>query len=168
MNAEHQQIEELLEGLKPSRVPDELVDRIGGEVAAGRFVSEETAETAKVVPFPGDSGRVTRVPAPKHNWTWVAAAAVAVLGAVIAWVIPDRKDSPPVVSTERSTFTPNATRSGVKDIRDEGVVWTSSGQPLRRVIVIYRDQMTLSNARGEQVEVEMPRTEQILVPERVD
>jgi hypothetical protein len=167
MKAEHQQIEKMLEGLSPSRVPDGLIERIGSEAAAGRFGSEESGETAKVVPFPGDGRRVTRMPAPQHNWTWVAAAAVAVLGAVIAWVIPDRKDIQPVVSTERSTFSPNATRSGVKEVRDGGVVW-KAGRPLRRVVVVYGDQMTLRNDRGEQVDVEVPRTEHILVPERVD
>jgi len=166
MNSEYQQIEKMLEGLTPARVPDELVTRIESEAAAGRFGSDEGA---KVVPFPSDPRRVTRVPAPKQNWTWVAVAAVAVLGAVIAWVMPDRKDHATAASVgERSTFTANTARSGVKDVRDEGVVWAAAGRPMRKVRVVYRDRVTLRNARGELVELEMPRIEYILVPERVD
>lgn len=166
MNAECQQIEKMLEGLTPARVPDELVAKIGSEAAAGRFGSDEGA---KVVPFPSDSRRVTRVPAPKQNWTWVAAAAVAVLGAVIAWVMPDRKDVATAASAaERLTYTADAARTGIGDIRDEGVVWTAVGRPMRKVRVVYRDQMSLRNAHGELIEVVMPRIEYILVPERVD
>jgi len=166
MNTENQQIEKMLEGVAPARVPDRLVARIESEVAAGRFGS---GKAEKVVPFPSDSRRVTRVPASNQNWTWAAVAAVAVLGAVIAWVMPDRKDPAPTASVgERSTFTAKATRSGVKDIRDEGVVWTGAGRAMRKVRIDYRDHVILRNARGELVEVEMPRTEYILVSERVD
>lgn len=169
MNSELQQIEKMLEGIEPSRVPAGLIERIEIEAAAGRLGSAETAdETEKVVPFPADSMRVTRVPAPKYNWTWVAAAAVAVLGAVIAWVMPDPGDHSSTVAGERATFTTNAARSAVNDVRDEGVVWNNAGQPLRKVRVVYLDKVILRNARGELVEVVMPRTEYVLVPERVD
>lgn len=170
MNVECKQIEKMLAGLEPSAVPGGLFERIESEAAAGRFGSEVIDEGAKVVPFPADSRRVTRMPAPKFNWTRMAVAAVAVLGAVIAWVMPDSHDRTATSgggTIPAASFTPDIARSGVGDVRDEGVVWTG-GQPLRKVRVIYRDRVILRNARGELMEVEMPRTEVVLVPERVD
>jgi hypothetical protein len=87
---------------------------------------------------------------------------------VLAWVMPDRKDGAGAVAGESSTFTTKSTQSGVGDIRDEGVVWTGTGRPMRKVTVIYLDRVVMRNQQGERVEVEMPRFETILVPERVD
>jgi hypothetical protein len=153
------------------RVPAGLVERIGTAAAAGCFGTDK--DEVKVVQFPAHSRRMVRMPAPAFKWTRLAVAAVAVLGAVIAWVMPDfheRTAAAGAPSSAASTtgFTPRVARSGVNDIRDEGVVWTGVGQPLRKVRVNYRDHVTLRNARGELVEVEMPRTEYVLVPERVD
>ena len=49
-----------------------------------------------------------------------------------------------------------------------GVRWTKEGKPVRLYRVIYRDKAQLKNNRGEIIEVEKPRAEYFLVPEKID
>lgn len=130
----------------------------------------------KVVLFPGNSksGEIARS---RRPW-FAAAAAVAVAGAFSAMMV-----SPPETGDFRSNaiaggnvskanaprgFVPASVGSGVEEARDEGVMWTPAGEPMRMVRVIYADKVKYLNERGEVIEVERPRVEYFMVPEKID
>ena len=48
------------------------------------------------------------------------------------------------------------------------MLWQAPNQPRRVVKVIYRDRVTLIDPRRPKVEVDQPRVEYILVPEKLD
>lgn len=176
MNEELQQLEQELGALVPSRVPSRLLDRIEAGVAA-----LPDPMVAKVVPFPGTNRPVARA---RRGSGWLAAAAaVALLGGVAALYLPTGRQPAAAVASDQGTgaqrpaasapavaapgFVTAGTRAGVREVRDEGVIWTGGREPLRRVRVVYFERVTLVNGRGEKLEVERPRVEYILLPEKL-
>lgn len=138
------------------------------------------------VPFPVDE-KILMFPkfshqpaAARREWPkWQAAAAVAVIGAISAWMIPSQK-APEKVAAQPSVaapvnpnkelrnFVPASFNRGLSEVHDEGVIWKSNNQPQTLVRVVYKDQITLTDANGRTVLVEQPRVEYILVPARTD
>ena len=57
---------------------------------------------------------------------------------------------------------------GLQDVTDLGGRWTRDGRPVRVYRVVYRDKVKLKNARGEIIEVEQPREQYLLAPEKID
>ena len=179
MDQELQQLERELAALVPSRVSARLLERI----AAGVAVLPDPA-LAKVVPFPGGTRPNVR-PAGASRWLAMAAA-VALLGAVAALLTPGlrqpsavarnpqqeaaagtRMPGSPAAGVPRG-FVPAGSHAGVREVRDEGLVWPNNEkQPLRRVRVVYFERITLVNEQGEKIEVEQPRVEYILLPEKI-
>ena len=47
-------------------------------------------------------------------------------------------------------------------------MWTNDGKPVRMVRVIYMDKAKYRNPQGEIIEVERPRVEYLMVPEKID
>ncbi len=176
MNRELQELEATLGAATPAAVPPQLVERIGAALAAG-VRPADPAE--KVVPFPAPR----RVPAsraqPSYRWGW-AAAAVAMAGALAAWLVPGDDAAEPVVVSSRkwhqSLPIPAARQSGpgpvvasqLGGVLDEGVVWARNGQPLRKVRVLYIDRHMARDRNGKPVEVSVPRVQYLLLPERID
>jgi hypothetical protein len=62
---------------------------------------------------------------------------------------------------------PASVGTGLDEARDEGVRWTADGKPVRMVRVIYKDRVKYRNADGEIIEVERPRVEYLVVPEKI-
>jgi hypothetical protein len=153
----------------------------------GGGVAERLLETVARVPFPVDE-KVVLFPgatkpaakrASRNSWI-AAAAAVAVLGGFAAMMVegPTGSRTAPVAKSDgerRSApvgdatgFVPAALGSGVQEASDEGVMWTKDGRPMRMVRVIYNDRVKYLNERGEIIEVERPRVEYLMVPEKID
>ncbi len=126
--------------------------------------------TAAVVPFPA-RGRFWR-----SRTSLAAAAAIALLGAAAALLVPQPPGNAPVAAgnadvapplADVRSFVPAGYGRGLSEARHEGVIWRDDG-PHRVVRVVYMDRVTLRNAKGEMVEVEQPRIDYILVPAKVD
>jgi hypothetical protein len=154
----------------PSRLPANLAASLEAALADVRFPNDE-----KIVPFPRHQ---THAPSRNRGW-WGAAAAVAVAGAVTAFMMPaDHGTGPVAGSTPDSRITPSPNtpsklvpagfNRGLSEASDEGVIWQSDGQPHRVLKVVYMDRVTLKDANGSTVEVEQPRVEYILVPAKTD
>ena len=110
---------------------------------------------------------------------WGAAAAVALIGAATALMVPAGKSpvnptrqaavtSPPVIASARPNLVPASFNRGLSEIHDEGVVWKSNTQPHTVVRVVYKDLITLKEANGRTFQVERPRVEYMLVPAKTD
>ena len=174
------EIEALLARVEPSEVPASLIERIGVDLNAPR-VREADAQT-KVVPFPG--ARCPRESRRAGSWNWLAAAAVAMLGALFAWFVPQSGGSGPIVvssntwngpshfsvpaASARTGVVPAAVQSRFGGVRDEGVVWPAPGKAMRKIRVVYLDKVKTRDDQGRTVEVTVPRVQYVLVPEQVD
>lgn len=141
-----------------------------------------TTPAATVIPFPTATPRTRHWNRPMLS----AAAAVAILGASAALLVPRHAAPdaalashfptapataaalPAAPSGVASHFVPAAFNTGLSQASDEGVVWQDANQPRRVVKVVYWDRVTLVDADGRKVEVEKPRVEYILVPEKID
>ena len=135
------------------------------------------------VPFPVDE-KILRFPkAAVHTRRtrpiWGAAAAVALIGAVTALMIPAGKapaiptrqvavTSPPVTAPANENLVPASFNRGLSEVHDEGVIWKSNNQPHTVVRVVYKDRITLKEANGRTFQVEQPRVEYMLVPAKTD
>ena len=136
------------------------------------------------VPFPGNE-HILRFPqqkpaAPRHHRAWLsaAAAAVALIGAVTALLVPINHHSdklatvPPKARTTRPAPTadliPAGFNRGLSEARNEGVIWQSNDQPHRVLRIVYMDRVTLRDAAGRTYQVDQPRVEYILVPANTD
>jgi hypothetical protein len=111
-----------------------------------------------------------------------AAAAVALLGALSAMIIPgaspksstivaadpQTKMASPLPPT-RSNITPASYNRNLSDTSDEGVIWLDNNtQPYRVFSQTYMDRVTTENVNGEFIELEKPCVEHVLIPEKID
>lgn len=118
---------------------------------------------------------------------WSAAAAVALMGAATALFLPTdgRRQAPlaqvsvpsaeitpsPAVAISpavaQNLLTPASFNRGLSEAKDEGILWQNS-RPHRVVRVVYHERVTMKDENGRTIEVEQPRTEYILVPQKID
>ena len=130
----------------------------------------------KIVHFPTNLATPT---ARRQRPIWGAAAAVALIGAATALMMPPSKAPDnklrSVASATKSVagyasqnFIPASFNRNLSAVHDEGVIWKSNRQPHSVVRVIYKDQVTLKDASGRIVQVIQPRVEYMLVPAKAD
>ncbi len=160
--------ESLLSGQRPAALPAEFFASLEKAVASTPFPVGD-----KIVMF--TKGNV----APKNIRRFrpmIAAAAVALLGGMTALMMPNGTSaghhggsvvSNPIPSKLSGGFVPASYGNNVQTASDEGVVWKED-RPHRVVRVVYKERASFINAQGERVEVEQPRVEYILVPEKID
>lgn len=133
----------------------------------------------KIVLFPkGGSAPAKRSVYPR----WSAAAAVALIGAATALLIPVGNGSrsgnlpvarnavlaPVTTAANPANFVPASFNRGVSEVHDEGVVWKDNNQPHSVVRVVYKELVTLKDANGRTFQVEQPKVKYVLVPARAD
>ncbi len=162
VEAPNPDVEAWLDDRRPSRLPQELMDRLGGLVAPA----------PQVIPMPGP----VRVHAFRR---YAVAAAVAMIGAAAALLAPiggerqessivaAESDAPTMSLSAAREFVPAAYARSLSEARDEGIVWRNNA-PHRVLRIVYSDTITLTNEAGEVVEMEQPRVEYIVVPEKID
>lgn len=107
-----------------------------------------------------------------------AAAAVALLGALAAFMVPGESGSEtveagnpnlrPAAPIANSHFAPASYGRNLSETRDEGVIWSGKNQPHRVLRLTYTDKVTMKNDKGETIQVERPRHEYVLIPEKID
>lgn len=163
-------VENSLGSMTPRAVRSEAADAMLATVSTVPFPVDE-----KVVLFPGSSKPVEKS-ASRRPW-YAAAAAMAVAGAFSAMMVeqPRVKSGRPLAATDSAIpgrqptgFVPASVGSGLEEAKDEGVMWTNDGKPVRMVRVIYMDKAKYRNPQGEIIEFERPRVEYLMVPEKID
>ncbi len=137
----------------------------------------------KIVLFPGPG----QAAASGKRSLWRAAAAVALIGAATAFFIPYGESSPgqtaaappnPPAATPQAPPTaariapegisPATFNRGLAEAHDEGVVWNARNRPHRMFRIVYMERVLHTNPDGTRIEMEQPRVEYILVPEKTD
>lgn len=122
------------------------------------------------------------------RFNFAAAAAVALLGALSALMIPAGNGvetaantdttskspapisirNPHLVPATNPHFAPASYGRNLSETRDEGVIWRGDNQPHRVLRLTYTDKVTMIGESGETIQVEKPRYEYVLIPERID
>lgn len=169
----HEEIrfESLLRQQSPAKLPADFLASLESITTGVHFPVNE-----KVILFPNGS---TVVKKRRDRPMWAAAAAVAFIGALSAWLVPttgtpkpqsqaSNRITPPAVAAEAESFVPTRFNRGLSEVHDEGVVWKSNNEPHRVVRVVYTEHVTLKDASGRTVEVEQPRVKYMLVPDKTD
>ncbi|MEO5712121.1 MAG: hypothetical protein ABIT37_01420 [Luteolibacter sp.] len=168
----HEEIrfENFLRETSPAKLPADFLASLESITAGIHFSVDE-----KVILFPN---RNTAPKKRRNRSTWAAAAAVALIGAASALLVPtaetpktvaqaSNRISSPVTASAASNFVPASFNRGLSEVHDEGVVWKSN-EPHRVLRVVYTDHATLKDASGRTVEVERPRVKYWLVPDKTD
>ena len=159
-----------LQGIAPAALPASLMASLESTLGAAPFPGEKN-----IVRFPKQE---TATPARNRNW-WGAAAAVALIGAATAFLIPQQATpgAPPIAKRESHETKPAGSapelipagfKRGLSEARDEGVIWQSNDRPHRVLKVVYQEEVTLKDGNGRTYQVQQPRVEYILVPAKND
>jgi hypothetical protein len=69
---------------------------------------------------------------------------------------------------ESPQLVPAGFERNLSEARDEGVLWADPQQAHRVLKVVYKDRVKMKDPGGRIYEVEQPRVEYILVPEKID
>lgn len=170
-------IESRLASMLPVAPAPEAFERMLETVSRLPFPVDE-----KVVLFPGAAKpAATSKPVSRRPW-YAAAAAVAVAGAFTALMVDGGRNNhgsgpvaienkePRVVT--KGPVSPQANKivrasTGVQEASDQGVRW-SNGKPMRMVRVRYMDKVQVMGEDGKLREVEVPREELLMLPEKID
>ncbi|MES2982008.1 MAG: hypothetical protein V4727_06815 [Verrucomicrobiota bacterium] len=135
----------------------------------------------KIVLFHKSTSRASGTISKFRRFNLAAAAAVALLGSLAAWITPNQPNETVANTPERvvqqpsaippaapSSFAPASINRNLSDTQDEGVMWNQSNRPHRVIRFTYMDRVTLKNEKGELIEVEQPRVEYVIIPEKID
>jgi hypothetical protein len=163
--------EESLRKNSAAPLPADLMAELERIVAKVPFPAE-----VNILPFPA---AITAPPRRRQRPMWSAAAAVAIIGAATALLVPTGRTpenhsrqvtaaAPSVASPAPRNFVPAGFNTNLSEVHDEGVIWKSNNQPHSVVRIVYKDQMILKDANGRTVQVEQPRVEYMLVPAKTD
>jgi plasmid stability protein len=166
LSASELRFEQLLRRTSPAKLDSEFLGSLEAIVRDTPFGVDE-----KVVLFP-----ITHRNVIHKRSLWSAAAAVAIMGALAALIMPAGKPTAQTVAQSRTSaatantpnFVPASFNRALSEVNDEGVIWKPNNQPHSLVRVVYKDQITLKDAQGRTVEVEKPSVEYILVPAKTD
>lgn len=171
LNQEELHFEAFLRGFAPVALTPDFLTRLEAVVHEVPFPVND-----KIVVLP----RATpAVPARRKRPMWAAAAAVALIGAGSALLMPSGKApttvvrngglvSPSPVRPAGGNFVPATFNRSLSEVRDEGVVWKTKTQPHSVVRVVYMDKITHKDKDGRVYQIEQPRVEYMLVPAKTN
>lgn len=167
-----------LNDLAPSAVPDDILARMSRAMDSWH---EYVPVDEKVVLFNAAKEKSSSYGFGGNMWT--AAAAVAVLGAVTALVLPrfdsapgnfvvEKNPTPPSMKNvaakpfgiKGATLTSNSLSHQVTNTSDNGVVFSNDNTPHRCIRVDYVDRIRGKDAHGRQVEINTPGVDFLLIP----
>lgn len=174
MDAELKELEAELERIAPNALPEGLISRM----AAAMDGWQENEREEKVVPFPKQEEA-------RPGWTgfWRAAAAVAILGAAAALLVPGKDKhagtvaavQPQAVSdtwiqptTLKPAFSPVSAERNVVSAENQGRIVLIGGVPHQCVRVDSLDHVEYADQSGATIHVKKPAVDFMLIPLRPD
>jgi hypothetical protein len=135
----------------------------------------------KIVLFHKSTSQTKNTSSKLRRFNLATAAAVALLGSIAAWINPGQdhetitynperfiQEPSTVTSPTPSSFAPASFKHSLSDTRDEGVIWSQANRPHRVLRFTYMERTTLKNEKGELIQVERPREEYVIIPEKID
>lgn len=175
LSPEEHALEQNLRSVCPAPLSSEFTASLESLLHEVEFPSDST-----IVPFPARSGSATHS---NRKW-WAAAAAVALIGATTALMIPNdgnpadsniaaTSSAPQPIEHSTTPFdseqvVPAGFNRDLRSAHDEGVVWQPNQKAHRVLKMVYMDRITLHTPDGKSYQIEQPRVEYILTPEQTD
>ncbi|MDE0835291.1 MAG: hypothetical protein OSA84_02940 [Akkermansiaceae bacterium] len=174
LSEEEMKFGELLRATKPRDIPAAMKNSLLAAIGDAPFAIDEKIVlfNRSAAPSPGRA---------KTRWfnhrNIAAAAAVALFGGGAALLIPGTDDGNKQTAAGypgsgggafESHFAPASYGRNLSETKDEGVIWRGKNQPHRVLRLKYIDKVTMKNDKGETFEVERPRFEYVIIPEKVD
>ena len=172
-----------LENITPASMPSDMIDRMARAMDNWH---EQVPVDEKLVAFNEGLGREKKTRKSYGLGMWSAAAAVALLGAFSALVMPNfTQDAKTVVTAETgknamqinsanlvtaSSMANNARlvqdslSHKVTNTSDQGMVLSGDKVPHRCIRVEYTDRVVVEGKDGRQMEINCPGVEYILIP----
>jgi hypothetical protein len=178
LDASLRSLETLLARQKPRALAEDTMAGCQALVADVHFALND-----KVLMFPGarKDGIVTVERIRPLVKRLLAAAAVATIGGLAAFLIPMSQTASPLAGSAGSgdlspfpakSMTPGIVTtsygSGMQKADDEGVIWTQSRQPKRVLRFRYQDRVLVRDQYGIERMLLIPREELMIVPEKID
>lgn len=171
LSPEEIRFENSLREISPAVLAPDFLATLEGVVAPLPFTVNEN-----IVLFPKAK---STTPTRKSRPIWGAAAAVALIGAVTALLIPTAKppqkiaqqapiSAPANAATSVGNLVPASFNRGLSGVSDEGIVWKSNTHPHSVVRVSYEEKITLKDEMGGSYQVVRPRVQYMLVPAKTD
>ncbi len=177
LSAEESGFEGHLVEIRPAALHESFVGRLQEKIGDAPFAVSE-----KIVLFNrsnrrGNASRGNRSKTNILRFNIAAAAAVAILGALAAFMVP--ATSPTVAEEEpleslqplapaSLNFAPAAYERTLSGTSDEGIIWQNGTRPYRVLRHTITDKITGDNGKGGKIEVEAPSIEYSLIPEKID
>lgn len=168
--------ENSLREFAPAKLPASLMRGLEDITAAVPFPNPD----AKILSFPEKSASKRH----HRGQGWAVAAAVALCGAVTALMMPregsknsttvstpdpvEASGSPAVPSPAGNRLVPAGFNTGIRETSDQGVIWQPNSAPHRVLKVVSMDKVTYKDASGRIYQIEKPRVDYILVPDKAD
>ncbi len=179
--AELWELEEYLEQISPASMSVNILERM--TLAMDRW-HEHVPEEEKVVPFNKRENTTPTIRKRTGGGMFAAAAAVALLGALSALVMPrfletspsgqvaDQADADsakdlstrPTGDSSALWVSPDSLSHKVTYTTDQGTVMTRDNKPHRCIRVDYVDRVVLHDKHGREVIIKRPRVKYMLVP----
>lgn len=163
-----------LRALRPRTIPSALQASLLNVLGDTPFAVDD-----KIVLFNKSSSAPNMVGQKRSAFRFniAAAAAVALLGSLAAFMVPagtgkDRSaqaaDATVPAVTAPSHIAPTGFTPNPSETRDEGVIWRGKNQPHRVLRLTYMDQVVTKDANGNPVTEQRPRVEYVITPEKID
>lgn len=162
-----------LRSIQPRNVPSGLSASLLAAIGDAPFAVDD-----KILLFNKPANPAPRKRGNLFRFNIAAAAAVALLGSIAAFMVPAGSPNKtsgngpvPAISPAlpgASNFVPASYNRNLSETRDEGVIWRGKNQPHRVLRLTYMEQVTMENENGESVRMEQPRVEYVIIPELVD
>ncbi len=174
LTVEEIEFESYLRKFVPNKISLVTQDRLHGILDGTPFHVDE-----KIVLFHKSNKQKAAYSSKSRRFNIAAAAAVALLGSLAAWITPGTdshqittgnpsNQQPSLIAPASNSFSPAGFNRNLKASRDEGVIWNGPQRPHRVLRFTYMDRVTLKNEKGELIQVEQPREEFVIIPEKVD
>jgi hypothetical protein len=180
-DAGEQRLEKDLRHHRPAALPPGMLGKLT-EIAAGTaFPLDE-----KILLFPKPAAVPPAAERRRPLPMVAAAAAVALCGAAAALLFPADPPaatplaggpagaesavprSQPAGPGPASRVLPASFDRDLRSTRDEGVVWHSRDGSHRVLRIEYIDRVSVTDQSGKTIEIEQPRVQYLIVPERID
>lgn len=186
----HQQLEDMLTKGGACHVPADSSWSVAKPAALPPDLANRLEDILSRVPHPG-SGKLIHFPErgnPSRPSPWrkyAVAAAVAMMGASSALLVPHQSSTLPTAQIDSSTSRPEPAarnaqppgrhemipanyRSGLSEAKDAGIIWQDQHGPQRMLQLVFRDKVTMKDQSGRLYQVERPRVEYVFIPAQVD
>lgn len=171
-------LESRLRALRPRKIPSALQTSLLDALGDTPFAVDD-----KIVLFNKPSSGTVRADSKRSSFRFNlgAAAAVALLGSIAAFMVPKEthNDQKTVTGEEPKSFAapltitpaqvaPASFTRNPSETRDEGVIWRGKNQPHRVLRLTYMDQVMTKDAAGNPISTQRPRVEYVIIPEKID